>query len=281
MWGWLDAVLPEFQLDCVPPRYREVAHEGRLLVSVYVTALNDLSDRRSDRTAFEAAARIPVEGPPDPGSPADEPAVRVAADAWETLVDRLADAPNFEYYRATLRGALEDSATAQRHSVGVADDPGSATYEECLTAQSSTMCMDALATVDLICSPGFDPTDETELREAIRLVEPLGRIGNWLTTWERELAEGDLANGVVVRAVEGGAVSPSDVTRARTNPEFRPTFAEQIREAGVERAIDRDRERRYRRATERTWEASSVDLDAFVRAMGTVWSFHEASRGHK
>ncbi|ESP90073.1 hypothetical protein [Candidatus Halobonum tyrrellensis] len=281
MWGWLDAVLPEFRLDSVPGRYEDVADEGRLLVSVYVTALNDLSDRRSDYTAFEAAARVPREGPPEPGSPADEPAVRVAADAWAALVDRLADAPNFEYYRATLHEALAGSAEAQRHSVAVADDPESADYDECLRAQSSTMCMDALATVDLICSPGVDPNDEPELREAIELVEPLGRIGNWLTTWERELSEGDLANGVVVRAVDDGVVSSSDVFRARDDPSYRPLFAERIREASVERTIGRERARRLERACEREWETTSIDLDGFVRAMETVWSYHEASAGHK
>ena len=281
MWGWLDAVLPHFQLDSVPAEYTDLAHEGRLLVSVYVTALNDLSDRRSDYTAFEAAAAIPFEGPPERGSPTDEPAVRLAADAWDTLLDRLRDAPNFEYYCATLRENLADSADAQRHSVQVADKPVKADYGECLTAQSSTMCMDALATVDLICSPEFDPNDEPELREAIEMVEPLGRIGNWLTTWERELGEGDFANGVVIRAIEEDAVSPSDVIRARNDPGFRPLFADAIREAGIERQIDREREARFKGACDRKWEAESVDLNRFVWAMETVWSYHEASYGYK
>lgn len=281
MWGWLDAVLPEFRLDSVPERYRTLADEGRLLVCVYVTALNDLSDRRADDTAFEAAARIPLEGPPEPGSPIDEPGVQLAASAWMTLRERLDDAPNADRYLPRLRENLAATARAQRHSAHIAAHPGDADYEECLTAQSPTMGMDALATVDLICSPGFDPTDEPELRAAIRAIEPLGRIGNWLTTWERELAEGDLANGVVVRAVEENVVSPSDVVRARLDPRVRSAFADRIREANVERLIARDRERRYRYASNRGWEADSVDLDAYVEAMTTVWDFHKASYGYK
>ncbi|ESP89339.1 terpene synthase family protein [Candidatus Halobonum tyrrellensis] len=281
IWGWLDATLPTFGLDCVPPDRRELTNEGRLLVSLYVTILNDLSDRRDDHTAFEAAARVPADGRPETGSDADDPAVRLAAAAWETLLTRLSDAPRFEAYRETLEANLAATADAQRHTARTADDPTHADYEECLAEQSPTMCMDALATVDLICSPGFDPADEPAVREAVRAVEPLGRIGNWLTTWERELAEGDLANGVVVRAVESGAVSPAQVERARTDPEFRPTFRDLVHGSGVERAIGRDWRRRFRRANETDWDADSVDLDTYVAAMDTVRTHHDASHGYK
>ena len=281
IWGWLDVVLPAFELDCVPPRHRDLADEGRILVVLYVTAMNDLSDRREDQAAFEAAARVPTDGRPEVGDDSDEPAVRLAAAAWESILARLSDAPRFEEYRGRLERDLAATADAQRHAARTTAGPGCAGYEECLTRQSPTMCMDALATVDLMCSPGFDPADEPSLREAVRAVEPLGRIGNWLTTWERELAEGDLANGVVVRAVEEGAVTPADVERARTKPGFRPTFNDLIHESGVERDIDRDWEERYRRADGTAWDADSVDLDAYVAAMQTVREYHTASYGYK
>lgn len=45
--------------------------------------------------------------------------------------------------------------------------------------------------------------------------------------------------------------------------------------------IDPDRERRYRRASNRSREADSVDLDASVEAMMTIWNSDKASYGHE
>ena len=279
VWVWLAETLPTFRLSSVAPRHRRRADEGRLLVSVFVTALNDLSDRREGDTAFETAAGIP-EGRVDPAE-ANDPGVRLAGDAWDAVVGRLEGAPRFDAYLDSLRLSLRWTARGQRHAAWSAEHPAETTYEECLLEQSPTMCMDALATVDLMYSPTFDPREEAAVREAIGLAEPLGRIGNWLTTWERELEEGDLANGIVVKAVEDGAVSPEAVRRARVEPTVRPAFRRRVREAGVELAVDSDWRRRYDRALARDWDVETVDLDAFLAAMAGVRSRHEASRGRK
>ncbi|WP_313691624.1 hypothetical protein [Halorarum halobium] len=279
VWDWLADTLPTFRLGSVVPEHEARADEARLLVSVFVTTLNDLSDRREDDDAFETAALIP-QGEFDAATAAD-PAVELAADAWDALLDRLEGAPRFDTHLATLRRDLAWTVRAQRHAAWSARRPAETTYEECLQEQAPTMCMDALATVDLMCSPTFDPTEERAVREAVALVEPLGRIGNWLTTWERELEEGDLANGIVVKGVEDGVVSPEAVRRASAEPTVRPAFRRRIREAGVELAVEEDWRRRYERALGHEWETGTVDLDSFVAAMDDVRRRHDASRGKK
>lgn len=279
VWTWLDETLPTFRLSSVAPDHRRRADEGRLLVSVYVTALNDLSDRREDQAAFETASGIP-DGGAD-GAEADDPAVRLAGDAWDAVVDRLEGAPRFDTYLDALLLDLRSTARAQRHAAWSGEHPAKTTYEECLHEQASTMCMDALATVDLMCSPTFDPDEEWAVREAVGLAEPLGRIGNWLTTWERELAEGDLANGIVVKAVEDGVLTVEEVRRARAEPPERPAFRRRVRAGGVERAVTRDWQRRFDRAVAHQWNTRTVDLDAFLGSMVGVRHRHEASRGRK
>lgn len=279
IWGWLDDVLPAFRLSSVPPSLAEPADEARLLLLVYVTALNDLADRREGDAAFEAAAAVPREG----GEPttAVDPAVRVAADAWSKLLEHFDGAPRVAAYLDTLVRDVRWTCAGLRHSARAAADPGAVTYEECLHEQAPTMCMDPLATVDLAYSPTFDPAEEPAVREAVAVAEPVARVGNWLTTWERELAEGDLANGVVVKAVEDGVVSPDAVHRARTDPSTRPSFRDRIVDGGVEHAVARDWRRRFERATAVTWSADGVDLDGYVSAMAGIRRRQDAGRGRK
>ncbi|QLG63614.1 terpene synthase family protein [Halorarum salinum] len=279
VWGWLDDALPTFRLSSVPPSLTEPADEARLLLLVYVTALNDLADRREDDAAFEAAAAVPRrDREPSAGS---DPAVRVAADAWTALLDHLEGAPRADARLDTLVRDVRWACAGLRHGAHAAANPAAVTYEECLHAQAPTMCMDPLATVDLTYSPTFDPTEEPAVREAVALAESVARVGNWLTTWERELAEGDLANGVVVKAVEDGVVTPEAARAARTDPSTRPSFRDRIVDRGVERAVARDWRRRFRRVTGASWSVDTVDLEGYVSAMAGIRRRQDAGRGRK
>lgn len=41
----------------------------------------------------------------------------------------------------------------------------------------------------------------------------MARIGNWLTTWERELTEGDFSSGIVVCAIRRRVITASEAKR--------------------------------------------------------------------
>src|SRR2546421_8332440 len=63
------------------------------------------------------------------------------------------------------------------------------------------------ATVDLMCSPQFDRNELGLLRDAIWHAQFMGRIGNLVTTWERELPDGDYTSGIYARALTTGDIT--------------------------------------------------------------------------
>jgi hypothetical protein len=62
----------------------------------------------------------------------------------------------------------------------------------------------SFATLDLMCAPRFPLEDVGTLREAAYHAQCMGRIGNLLSTWRRELANRDFTSGVFARAIMEG-----------------------------------------------------------------------------
>jgi hypothetical protein len=74
------------------------------------------------------------------------------------------------------------------------------------------MQMMTFATTDLMCSSGFDASELGAVRQAVWHAQCMGRIGNLVSTWERELADGDFSSGIFARLIDSGRLSVSDLT---------------------------------------------------------------------
>jgi hypothetical protein len=137
------------------------------------------------------------------------------------------------------------------------------------------MAMFPYADVDLMYSPGFALADFGAVRDLLWDLQELARIGNWLTTWERELREGDYTSGIVVTALQDGVIEPADLH----GPVDDAVSA--IRDHGIEARFRARWEEQYGELRTREFDTESVDLGAMVDGMETVFEYHRASRGHK
>src|SRR4029078_686428 len=54
----------------------------------------------------------------------------------------------------------------------------------------------AFATIDLMCMPDFRFEELGRLRQMLWHADWMARIGNLVTTWQREMSDGDLTSGV-------------------------------------------------------------------------------------
>jgi hypothetical protein len=144
---------------------------------------------------------------------------------------------------------------------------------------SHNMVMFPYADIDIMYSPAFEPTDLGVLRELIWDLQRMARIGNWLTTWEREIDEGDYTAGIVVYALQNGLITLEELEDA--GPEAKTTVADRIKTCQVETTFLAEWEHLHRKVQNRNLEAESVDLDAFVNGIETVMEHHQASEGYK
>lgn len=275
-WKWFYRILDYFTLETVPENRIEEIHTIKTLLTMFIVILDDLAEEDTDRATFEQARTIPFSvEPTESPTGLNQQALSLAEDIWSAVSDRLAELPRYSEFITLLAYDLRQSITAMDYSLLVNESPAVATRTGTRHYGPHNMCFFPYIDIDLMASPSVVWADVAPLRELYWTAQQMGWIGNGVTTWEREVHEGDVSSGVVVAALRDGLITPEQL---RTNPEatIAAIEASEIEATLIERwhTLHSDL-----RDVEET--ATSVDLDRVADRMVTVMAFHLASEGYK
>ncbi|PSQ56174.1 hypothetical protein BRD22_06390 [Halobacteriales archaeon SW_8_68_21] len=284
LWKWIHNLFDKFTLTSVPDGDRSAVYDHKTLLTMFVTVLDDLAESDADRGTFDAGRWIPF------GVDATEHTVFVSgdidydvleylADLWDAIDAGIRDTPRYAEFVDVLEYDLRQTFNAMEYSGLVNDNPAMANRTETERHDAYNMTMFPYAGIDLMYSPSFDRSELGALRSILCDLQQMARIGNWVTTWERELGEGDISSGVVVCALRRGVIDYEEVAEAGEPDVER--LADRIRSHGIESEFTREWELRDRNVRKRTTEIGSVDIKQIVDGIETVMNHHLASEGHK
>ena len=284
LWKWIHNLFDKFTLTSVPSRARGAVYEQKTLLTMFVTVLDDLAESDADQGTFDAGRWIPfeVDATEQEGSAAGEVDGEVLdylADLWDEIDATLWDAPRYAEFVDLFEYDLRQTCNAMAYSGLVNDNPAIANRAETERHDAYNMTMFPYAGIDLMHSPSFDRAELGALRSILCDLQQMARIGNWVTTWERELAEGDISSGVVVCALRRGVIDYEEIADADSRDVER--LADRIRSHGIESEFTREWELRDRTVRKRTAELESVDAERIVDGIETVMNHHLASEGQK
>ncbi|WP_458189304.1 hypothetical protein [Haladaptatus sp. NG-WS-4] len=237
---------------------------------MFVTLLDDLEEVGHDRETFEEARQIPFRSTrihPDRDG-VDTEQLRFIRRVWDVFEEGVATAPKHDEYRDIFECDLRQTLLSIDYSCVVNDHIELSNMAGIQHYDPHNMLMFPYAGIDLMFSPSFVPTDLSAVRSVIWELQPMARIGNWTTTWERELHEGDYTAGPIVYALEHGIISPNDLDLDDDEAIARVTKS--IRDHGIEERFIDEWRQRYEAVEKRTTRAESVDIESLVEGMRTV-----------
>jgi len=280
LWQWIHRLFDAFTLSCVPQHELAEVKEIKTLFTVFITTLDDLVESRRDTETFQEACRVATAPQTvDATRPGvDESVIAFVEMVWERIDERLRAAPRYDEFRHILAYDIRQAFNAMDYTRLVSDHKHMANCAEARTYGAHNMVLFSYVDIDLMFSPTFALEDLSELRDLTADLQKMARIGNWVTTWERELTEGDYSAGVIVQALEEGVVAPEELDPA--NDEL-GVVAERIKERGIEDAFMDEWNARHAAVVGREYGMKSVDPHRFIRGMETVMEYHLASRGMK
>lgn len=282
LWRWFYRATAEFGLSCVEPDRVEHARSAKVLATMFITVVDDVAERYGDRETLAELLNVPFEhqdADPTRAGVAGE-YVRFQRELWTALRALYDDGPRAGEFANLFRFDLRQALQSVDYSALLAQYPPLASERELWTYDAHNMMVLCFADIDLAYSPSFDTAELAPVRQVVTRAQRMARVGNWIATWERELAEGDCSSGVVVRALESGVVSSAELQALRRRPTddvVEPVVAT-IRDSDIEAYfVDRWRSE-YDEAAQFVGAVESVDLRAYLEGFETIFRAQLANR---
>lgn len=207
LWKWCLHGVELTTLPCVLSQWRPHVCETKLLSIILCVLFDDVADRHGSRHLLETLLQIVGSGTPGRRAPADRfqrAYAGIVRNLWRTYISRVRQCPCYDHYKDVLRYDLLQFFNTMRYAHLINRRPEMMNLVEHDVYTPHNMQMVSFSTVDLMCSPGFPEAELGALRETMWHAQAMGRIGNILSTWRREIPDRDFTGGVFARAVSQG-----------------------------------------------------------------------------
>lgn len=276
LWRWCALGARLTTLPCVDPAWREHACDTKVLSIMLNVLVDDVADRREQSRLLAPLLAVVRGGQPQTAalSPEEQAhlefTIRVRGEYWQ----RIERYPCAAVFHELLEYDLDQLFNSIHYSALLNQQLGLLNIVEHDLYSPHNMMMMSFATVDLMCAPDFQAQELGKLREAVWHAQWMGRIGNLLSTWEREIEVGDFTSGVFAQAISRGDLTLDDLRDGD-----RRKIAEVIQRGGYH--AEYCRRWRYHRECfqRRAGEIRSTDMRPLLEGHDRFFRLHLGSRG--
>lgn len=279
LWKWVRQGVEVTTLSSVEPEHFDFVCDTKVLGVVLDVLLDDIADRKGDPELLEQLLAMPFgqeRGRLTNVSAEDRAYAEYTLDLWEEIKRRTRTLPLFSQYARIWRYDYLQLFNGMRYSHMINEDIALLNSAEHDLYSPHNMHIMVSSTVDLMASPRFHLPELGRLRDAVWHAQFMGRIGNLVTTWERELGDGDYTSGVYARALSEG-----DVTLEMLLAQDREAIAKGIRSGGHEDYFLTRWSTMRQRLVELAPRVRSVDLNKLLKGYERLIRLHLGSRGYK
>jgi hypothetical protein len=285
LWKWLCTCFPFVTLDAVPDSRRRTLCTHKTILSMFVTLVDDLADNYRDEESFREATKIPFDGSTArlEREEVRTDYLRFLTEVWGTFESFLVKYERESEFRSLFKYDLRQSLNAMDYERLANDRPEIMNTPEMMSYTPHNMAMMAAADIDMMNSPELGSSATSDIREAVYGGQKLVRISNWLSTWEREIDEGDFTSVVFTNAIDRDVLSAQTLDTLRRNGDDIDSqpVADSIHASGLERDMLNEWEQRYKDLATFVNDVDTADLNSFVNGVDKVRNYHMASKGYK
>ncbi len=209
IWSWVQEGLELVTLSSVPGDLRRTVAIAKQLGVMLNALMDDVADTSQDQALLERLVSQLL----SPGTVVEneDATLRTAQRLRDQFFEVLRTLPRYREFERFLFFDLRQMANAMRYAQLVNGRVEHLNRSEQELYQHHNMFMMVCATIDLMASPDVDRREVGLIRSAATNGQIMGAIGNMLTTWQRELRQGDFSSAVFSLAVEQEAVTIDDL----------------------------------------------------------------------
>lgn len=277
LWKWLGVVYREsgVALSTVDPKYIDSVTDTKILFTMLFSILDDTSEYYKDEKLMESLLSI-LSNNFDKKKIEKNEKLMFFKKLWDYLQNEIKKYPRYNDLKDMFQYDLNQMMNSVRYCYLMNKKPEYINLQEMEIFSSYNMIVFILNGIDLLASPEFDKKDLPYLRTIFYNAQQMARIGNWLSTWKREIKEEDISSGVFAYAFSNNIIRPDDLKNLDEDE-----IIKKIENSGMFEYFMRSWKKNYDNIKRYKDSIKSVDINQYIVGLENLIKLHLASEGFK
>ncbi|MBU0546687.1 hypothetical protein KKA72_01190 [Patescibacteria group bacterium] len=275
LWKWAYKTTQITTISIVPDEFKPIVCEIKTLLVMFDALLDDIADKEQNGQLLTELLKIPfnVESIDSTHLDVKEKAyIELTISLWKKIKNLIKSCPEYEKFKEVFDYDINQLLNAMRYSYLINKNYYLINDTEYWLYLPFNMSTVICYTVDLMCS-SFNINDLGKLREIGHEAQKMARVGNWVSTWEREIKEGDITSGVVSYALKYNFIQIEDI-----NNENKSQVIEKIKSSGAEDYLLKQWGNSFFKIKK---ELELINLTDIAISLEKLIQMHLMSRGYK
>ncbi|HEC72701.1 MAG TPA: hypothetical protein ENI36_03755 [Thermoplasmatales archaeon] len=277
LWKWLGVVYREsgVALSTVDPKYTDSVTDTKILFTMLFSILDDTSEYYKDEKLMEDLLSI-LSNNFDKKKIEKNEQLMFFKKLWDYFQNEIKKYPRYHDLKDMFQYDLNQMMNSVRYCYLMNKKPEYINLQEMEIFGSYNMIVFILNGIDLLASPDFDKKDLPYLRTIFYNAQQMARIGNWLSTWKREIKEEDVSSGVFAYAFSNNIIHPDELKNLEEDE-----IIKRIENSGMLEYFIGSWKENYDNIKKYKKSIKSVDIDKYISGLENLIKLHLASEGFK
>ena len=211
LWKWIQVAFEITGLNILS-NYFVVSHSLKCCSAFVTCLIDDICDTTQDENSLERGIAALS------GEISDSESYLHALiyETWSTAQNDIRKAPNYSLLKNEFTQAYEYQIEGFRYCLTLGDY-STIDWDTYLEIVPHTIHVYLAGLIDLLYAPNIRSCQLTQLKRIFLLTQRMAQIGNWVTTWEREIDQRDYTSGVIILAIKNKWVDKDDIVKHRVD----------------------------------------------------------------
>lgn len=271
------------ETDCVPSAeiHHKPLREVNFLITMFVVLLDDIADHGQNERLFNEVAKI-VNTPDcvkfNEFNQKEKDCLFFIIKIWQRINQLIINSPRYEDLKDLFKYDVSQIINAMNHDRLINKNYFMINKTDYWLYSPHTMQFVINITANLMYSEYFDINEIKTIREIVWRAQKMARIGNCISTWEREVNQNDFTSGIIAYSLDSKILSLQDIMNKNQSE-----IIKKIKESDIENEFLQEWEKSYKKVFHllKKGESKTINGRKLLSGMKNLLALELISKKHK
>ncbi len=278
IWKWTFKISGIITLSCVSKKYLKSLRNVKFITSMFIILLDDITDKVQNEKLLNELLKIPFkQGHINYNhlSVREERYIRLSIKLWKKIKSTIKKYPRFKEFKGIFDYDIKQIFNSMKYAYLVNKNLSLINKKEYWLYFPHSMQAMIYSTLDLMCSK-LNIKEVKSLREIIGEAQKMARIGNWVSTWEREIEDKDFTSGIFAYAIDMKLITPCDLKKKN-----KVEIIKRVKNSNIETKFLKKWEDKYYEIKKKDKEIKGIDIKKLLFGLEKLLVLELISKNYK